>query len=314
MEQRKFNSKQIYNTMENTKALANTATPRSPLRSFNEFLANPRTQDHLGQVLGEKKASFVNNLTALVANNRMLQECEPAGLMYTAIKATALNLPLDPNLGLAYVLPYRNNKLGVTEAQFQIGYKGFVQLAIRSGQFAKIAVRDVREGEIVSYDFLTNEPIFKQADNREALPIIGYVAYFKLINGFEKSEYWTAEKMEAHALRYSQSYGSKNTYTKQTSPWTTNREAMAQKTILKSLLSHWAPLSVEMQDAVRFDQMTIDSNAQEHYRDNEDFEEPDFSDVFDLSKLNDEQKINEALVKGQISKEVADDLRARLEE
>ena len=136
----------------NTQAVATATKPKSGLRSFNEFVASPRTQEHLAQVLGEKKGSFVNNLTALVANNRMLQECEPMGLMYTAIKATALNLPLDPNLGLAYVLPYRNNKLGITEAQFQIGYKGFVQLAIRSGQFAKIAVRDVREGEIVNYD------------------------------------------------------------------------------------------------------------------------------------------------------------------
>lgn len=300
----------------NTQAVATATKPKSGLRSFNEFVASPRTQEHLAQVLGEKKGSFVNNLTALVANNRMLQECEPMGLMYTAIKATALNLPLDPNLGLAYVLPYKNNKLGITEAQFQIGYKGFVQLAIRSGQFAKIAVRDVREGEIVNYDFLTNEPIFRQAENREALPIIGYVAYFKLVNGFEKSEYWPAEKVEQHAIKYSQSYGSKNAYTKQNSPWSTNREAMALKTVLKSLLSHWAPLSVEMQEAVKFDQATVDSNEQIHYRDNEDngnLDDADFSDAVDLTQLDDEQKINEALLRGQISKEVADALKAGLE-
>ncbi|MBO7314230.1 MAG: recombinase RecT [Alistipes sp.] len=287
--------------------------PQSGLRTFNDFVKSPNTQDYLASVLGERKGSFLNNLTALVGNNKMLQECQPLGLMYTALKATALNLPLDPNLGLAYVLPYRNNRTQTTEAQFQIGYKGFVQLAIRSGQFRNIAVRDVRDGEIVSHDFLTNEPIFKQAENREALPIIGYVAYFRLLNGFEKSEYWSLERVEEHAKKYSQSYGSRSESVRNASPWATNREAMAQKTVLKSLLSHWAPLSVEMAEAQRLDQISVDADQREHYLDNEAQGDVDFSDIEDLSNLTDEKSINEALVKGQITPEVAASLRMGLE-
>lgn len=108
---------------------------------------------------------------------------------------------MDQNLGFAYVLPYKDNKAGKTLAQFQMGYKGFVQLALRSGQFKTLNATDVREGELVSEDFVTGELQFKKADNRESLPVIGYVAYFKLLNGFEKYLYMTTAEMKAHALR-----------------------------------------------------------------------------------------------------------------
>lgn len=125
------------------------ATTQMPsLKTFNQKITNAKTQEYLQQVLGAKRESFVNNLVALVANNKKLQECEPMGLMYSAVKATALGLPIDPNLGFAYFIPYKNNRLGITEAQFQIGYRGFVQLAIRSGQYKTINVTDIREGEI----------------------------------------------------------------------------------------------------------------------------------------------------------------------
>ena len=141
------------------------------LAVFNATITNSRTQEYLSQVLGDKKSSFINNLTALVANNKALQECEPLTTMYAAIKATALDLPLDQNLGFAYVIPYRNNKEGKTEAQFQMGYKGYIQLAMRSGQFRTINVRDVREGEIVDEDFVSGELKFAKlpADKRNGV-------------------------------------------------------------------------------------------------------------------------------------------------
>lgn len=229
------------------------------LAVFNATITNSRTQEYLAQVLGDKKASFVNNLTALVANNKSLQECEPLTTMYAAIKATALDLPLDQNLGFAYVIPYKNNREGKTEAQFQMGYKGYIQLAMRSGQFRTINVRDVREGEIVDEDFVSGELKFAKlpADKRNDAPIVGFVAYFELTNGFRKMSYWSVEELKAHGLKYSQTYASKKDYIRDNSKWATDFEAMASKTVLKLLLAKYAPLSVEMQNAVKIDQAVI---------------------------------------------------------
>lgn len=239
------------------------------LKLFNSQITHPKTQEYLAQVLGEKKSSFVNNLTALVANNSKLQECEPMSLMYAGIKATALDLPLDPNLGFAYVIPYKNNKENKTEAQFQIGYKGFVQLAIRSGQFKTINVIEVKEGELTNEDLLTGEITFKRADNRDSRKTVGYAAYFMLTNGFTKMLYMDVSQMQSHASRYSQTYSSKKDYIRESSKWTTDFDAMAQKTVLKLLLAKYAPLSIEMQNAVKFDQGVIRSETEVDYVDND---------------------------------------------
>lgn len=226
----------------------------SNLQLFNQTITNTKTQDYLASVLGEKKGQFVSNLTSLVANDKNLQECEPITTMYAAMIATSLDLPLNRNLGFAYVIPYKNNKEGKTEAQFQIGYKGLLQLAIRSGQFSTINVTDIREGEIETFDLLTGEIKFTAKPNREQLPIIGYASFFRLNNGFAKTLYMTKSEVEAHGLRYSQTFSSKNDYVRKSSKWTTDFDAMARKTVLKLLLSRYAPLSVEMQKAVTSDQ------------------------------------------------------------
>ena len=238
------------------------------LKGFNKTIADQRTQDYLQQVLSEKKSSFVNNITALVANSTGLQACDPLSIIYAGIKATALDLPLDPNLGFAYVIPY-NRKNAPAQAQFQLGYKGFVQLAIRSGQFQAINVTEVREGELQDFDLLTGETRFAAKPNREALQVIGYVAYFRLTNGFAKSLYMTRDEVEAHALRYSETYKSQKAWVKAASKWTTDFDAMAKKTVLKLLLSKYAPLSVEMQNAVKSDQAVIDERGDAHYVDHE---------------------------------------------
>lgn len=234
----------------------------TPLKQFNMFLAHPRTQDYLTTVLSEKKSSFVNNITALVSNNASLQVCKPETLMFACLKATALDLPLDQNLGFAYVLPYKDNRNNVTLAQFQMGYKGFVQLAIRSGQFLSLNTTEVRKGELVSQNFVTGEYSFKMASqNRETLPVIGYVAYFKLVGGFEKYLYMTVDEMKAHAKRYSQ------TYKKGYGLWAdeSSFDSMAKKTVLKLLLSKYAPLSVDMQNAIRVDQAIMhDENSYDY--------------------------------------------------
>lgn len=240
----------------------------SNLQKFNQTIANPKTQEYLQSVLADKKSSFVNNITALVANNLKLQECEPVGIMYAGIKATALDLPLDANLGFAYVIPFKNNRENKTEAQFQLGYKGFIQLAIRSGQFKTINVTDVREGELIEWDMISGETKFKALPNRDKLQIIGYAAYFRLTNGFEKTLYSTIQSIEIHAKKYSQTYSSQKDFIQKSSKWTTDFDAMAKKTVLKLLLSKYAPLSVEMQSAIVSDQAIITENG-ERYVDNE---------------------------------------------
>ncbi len=236
------------------------------IQRFNASITNLKTQEYLASVLGEKKNSFINNVTALVANDSKLQACAPMTVVYAALKATALDLPLDGNLGYAYVIPYNNTKAGTQEAQFQIGYKGIIQLALRSGQICKLNVTEVYKGEIKGQDFITGDYIFSRAPENERTPenIIGYVAYFKLVNGFEKMLYMSKEEMEAHALRYSQTYKSKQEYVKKSSKWTTDFDAMASKTVLKLLLSKYAPLSVEMQMAFKADQSIMRESAEDY--------------------------------------------------
>jgi recombination protein RecT len=243
----------------------------SNLKSFNDTITNARTQDYLANVLGAKKSSFINNLTALVSNDAKLQACEPVSIMYAGIKATALDLPLDSNLGFAYVIPYKNNKTNTTEAQFQIGYKGFKQLAIRSGQFKKIHSTDIREGELKLRNRLTGEISFDfMQDDKERMKkdIIGFVSYFELSNGFSSTFYMSADELKAHGLRYSKTYGSQYESTRNSSKWTTDFEAMCLKTVTKLNLSKNAPLSVEMQQAVIADQAVIEENGQ-RYVDND---------------------------------------------
>lgn len=253
---------------------AMTRPENNGLKVFNQAIANPKTQEYLQAVLGEKKSSFINNLTALVAGSKQLQACKPMSVMYAAIKATALDLPLDPNLGFAYVIPYKNNKEGDTDAQFQIGYKGFIQLAMRSGQYRTINVRDVREGEIIGEDFVSGDLRFKKlSSNREKATIIGYVAFFRLVNGFEKMMFWTVDEVKQHAITYSKTFGSTIKNIREASKWTTDFDAMAKKTALKLLLSKYGILSVEMKNALTADQLVVNEQGEDMYEDNPNIED-----------------------------------------
>ncbi len=236
----------------------------SNLQLFNQTITNPKTQEYLAQVLGERKPSFVSNLTALVANNVALQECEPVSVMYSALKATALDLPLDSNLGFAYVIPFKDNKQNKVFAQFQIGAKGFIQLALRSGRFKTINVAEIRKGELKHRDLITGEITFEAlATDREKADIIGYVAYFRLHDGFEKMLYMTSEELKAHGVKFSK------TFQKGYGLWKDDFDSMASKTILKRLLSKYAPLSVEMREAVRVDQGLLKDENNVEYVDNQ---------------------------------------------
>ena len=257
--------------MQNT----NTGIQVYSLKDFNGMIRSERTDSYLKDVLSGRADSFKANITALVSNNVALQSCEPHSTLFAAIKATVLDLPLDSNLGFAYVIPYKDNKKNDTVAQFQIGYKGFIQLAIRSGQFSKINVIEIKDGEIEGFDLMSGDIILKKDFSPEyiqkercKLQTVGYYAYFKLVNGFEKSVYWSIEKIIEHAKKYSKSYNSFN------SVYKTNPNEMYAKTVLKNLLSKWAPLSIQMSDAIRYDQAVIKENGGVEYVDS-----PNFSDT-----------------------------------
>lgn len=241
----------------------------STLKDFNLVIRNQNTQAYLADVLGEKKEGFVANLTTLVANDRNLQQCEPTTLMYAAMTATALDLPLDKNLGQAYVIPYKNGKAGNTEAQFQIGWKGLVTLAQRSGTIRLLNATDVREGELKKRNLLTGQIVIEPVEDREKKPIIGYAAYVMLSNGFEKTVYMSKEEVEAHAKRYSQTYRSTNAYTRNSSKWTTDFDAMALKTVLKQLINKWVPKDTKMNIALQADQSIQREYGDYHYADND---------------------------------------------
>ena len=248
--------------------------PKTGLQKFNAMLENTRTQDYLASVLGEKKQTFVGNMVALVSNNKALSECDPSTIMFSCLKSSALDLSLDPALGLSYVIPFKDNKSGTTVATWQLGARGYVQLALRSAQFKTLNVRDVREGEIVGEDFVSGELQFKKLDkDREKAPIVGYVAFMRLVNGFEKQLYMTVEELDAHAKRFSQ------TYRKGYGLWADKdmKQAMCEKTCLKRLLSKYAPLSVEMRDAIVSDSAVLGENNSIRYIDNEE-------NVIDLEK------------------------------
>ena len=251
--------------------------PQTGLQKFNAMLENTRTQDYLKSVLGEKKQTFVGNMVALVSNNKALSECDPSTIMFSCLKSSALDLSLDPALGLSYVIPFKDNKSGTTVATWQLGARGYVQLALRSSQFKTLNVRDVREGEIVGEDFVSGELQFKKLDkDREKAPIVGYVAFMRLVNGFEKQLYMTVEELDAHAKRFSQ------TYRKGYGLWADKdmKQVMCEKTVLKRLLSKYAPLSVEMRDAIVSDSAVLGENNSVRYVDNEE-------DAIDLEKAAD---------------------------
>lgn len=228
------------------------------LKLFNVTITNERTQEYLKQVLGEKRASFVNNVTALVGNNKLLQNCEPMSVVYASIQATANNLPLGNNLGFAYVIPYGK------DAQFQMGYKGFIQLAMRSNQIRTINVRDVREGELKGEDFVTGEIEFEMLPyaEREKAKVIGYMAFFETTYGFRKMDYWSVEKVQEHAKKFSKTYSAKG------GVWQLHFDAMAKKTVLKQLIQKYAPMSIELQEAINSDQRVYNAEGDSDYADN----------------------------------------------
>jgi recombination protein RecT len=225
-----------------------------------QYLSADSVKNSILQVMSNKAPQFIASVTSLVNSNDSLKAADHNSILNACLTAATLDLPINPNLGFAYVIPYKDNKSGVTYAQFQMGYKGYIQLAMRSGQFKTINATEVKEGEIVSRNLLTGEIEFAWGSGEERFKskTIGFVAYFKLLNGFEKILYMTANEIESHGIKFSK------TYKKGYGLWKDDFESMAKKTVLKLLLSKYAPMNVEMQKAILADQAIVKDDGYEY--------------------------------------------------
>lgn len=247
--------------------------------TFSTFITSDAIKNKVNQmVAGRDGAKFITSLISLVSNNPMLAECEHSTILSSALLGESLKLSPSPQLGQYYMVPFNDNKNGRKVAQFQIGYKGYIQLAMRSGQYRDLDVIEVREGEYKGKDVFTGKPRIEFIENdneRLKLPIIGYFAYFELLNGFRKSLYWTKERMEQHALTYSQAYKTDVKKGWNNSFWSKDFDAMAFKTMLRQLISKWGIMSIEFQNAITHDMGVIDENGNANFVDseNEDIQE-----------------------------------------
>lgn len=221
---------------------------------FSAMISTPGYQKMINNTLQDPKRAqrFIASITSAVATNPALQDCDPPTILSGALLGESLGLSPSPQLGQYYLVPFRNNRKGCNDAQFVLGYKGYVQLALRSGYYKHLNVIAVKAGELVRFDPLTEDvEINLNPDElaREAAATVGYLAMFEYLNGFRKTIYWSREKMEAHALRYSKGYAAKKGYTF----WEKDFDAMAFKTMLRQLISKWGIMSIDLQTAFEQD-------------------------------------------------------------
>ena len=225
-----MNTENTFNAIAN--ATAQKVEKKSPTTMMNSVINAESTQKMLSGMLGEKKGAFVASVLDLYGSDGYLQKCPAGEVFKECLKAVSLDLPISKQLGFAYVIPYKGHP------QFQIGYKGMIQLAMRTGAYKHINAGVVYDGELKSADKLTGEVDINGEKISEE--IVGFFAYIETINGFSKAEYWSREKVIDHAAKYSKSYQQGSAI------WRDNFNEMAIKTVLRNLLSHWGVMSVQM--------------------------------------------------------------------
>ena len=250
--------------------------------TISGYLGQDKIKQWINGMIGSEKEAqkFISSIISAVSTTPSLQTCDQNSIVSAALLANALNLSLSPQLGLAYMVPFEDNRNGRTVATFILGYKGYIQLAIRSGKYRKINVTAIKEGEFVSYNPLTEEldvRLIADDEEREKAPTVGYYAYFELINGFTKSLYWSKKKMLLHADKYSKAFSleakkgrdpkydkvsfadfeagkvSEADMWKYSSFWYKDFDGMAYKTMLRQLISKWGIMSLDMQTAFEKD-------------------------------------------------------------
>lgn len=247
-------------------------------KNIQQYVRDDNVQRRITDLLKNRASQFTTSLVTAVNENSKLAGCEPQSVINAALTAASMDLPINQNLGFAYLIPYKGKNGDV--CQFQMGYKGFIQLAQRSGYYRTINVTEVRDGELKGIDRLSGDVEFEWIEDdkkRNKTKIIGYVAYIRLLSGFEKSLYWSVEDCEAHAKKFSKSYkfGS--------SIWKDDFDSMAKKTVLKQLLNKYGPLNTQLQEAIIKDQSVNDE-----YIDNPNYSEPVVIEDAELGASEDE--------------------------
>lgn len=284
-------------------AVANSLANRQRKTGLTAYLTNDAVKAQINNVVGGKNGKrFISSVISSVQANPQLQECTNPSILSAALLGESLNLSPSPQLGQYYMVPFNNSKKGCKEAQFQLGYKGYIQLAIRSGQYKKLNVLAIKEGELIRFDPLNEEIEVKLIDDeeeREEAQTIGYYAMFEYTNGFKKAMYWSKKKMEAHALKYSKGYAAKKGYTF----WEKDFDGMAYKTMLRQLISKWGIMSIDMMSAMDSDMAVIHEDGTKDYVETVDLGEEE--NVVSEQELEiqpeDETKQEEAVQEGQQS-------------
>lgn len=252
-------------------AVKNSLTAMPQKASLSAYLTSDAVKNRINEVIGGKNGTrFISSIISATSVNTQLQECTNSSVLSAALLGESLNLSPSPQLGQYYLLPFNDREKGKV-AQFVLGYKGMIAMAIRSGQYRNLNAIAIKEGELIKYDPLTGEievNLIEDEDVRDATPTVGYYATYELLNGFKKGLYWTKKKMDAHAMKYSAGYKAKKGYTF----WEKDFDGMALKTMYRQLLST-APMSIEMQTAYEADMAVINEDGSRTYVDNVEFGE-----------------------------------------
>lgn len=240
---------------------------------ISAYLSKDAVKAQINAIVGRNADQFITSIISAVNANPQLQECTNASIVSAALVGQSLKLSPSPQLGQYYFVPYRNSKEGTMQAQFQIGYRGLIQLALRSGQYRKLNVLAIKEGELVRFDPINEDievNLIDDEEAREAAPTIGYYAMFEYLNGFRKAIYWSRSKMERHAERYSKGYAAHKGYTF----WEKDFDGMAYKTMLRQLIQKWGIMSIDLQQAMATDYTIGDTVADRENPDMMQTEEP----------------------------------------
>ena len=257
-------------------------------RGITAYLNSEKVLGNIEQALGaDNKQRFITGVISAVNTNPALQECTNQSILSGALLGESLKLSPSPQLGHYFLVPFNDKDRGKV-AQFQLGYKGYIQLAIRSGQYKKLNVLAVKKGELEYFDPLNEEIkinlMIDKWDEREEAETIGYYAMFELVNGYKKAIYWSKKQMESHAIKYSPGYKAKKGFTF----WETNFDGMAYKTMLRQLISKWGIMSIEMQSAFENDMTFKDEAGVTRYPEKD-------PDIIDMTPIEEPQpKITES--------------------
>lgn len=236
-------------------------------QNFKTFITSEGVKNRINQIIGGANGQrFITSISSAVSTNPELAQCDNSTILNAALVGEALKLSPSPQLGQYYMVPFKDNTHKRMVATFIIGYKGYIQLALRTGQYKKLNVLAIKQGELVYYDPLDEEiqvNLIKDETKREQAPTIGYYAMFEYLNGFKKTLYWSKEKMQNHAVMYSKGYSARKGYTF----WEKDFDAMAYKTMLRQLISKWGIMSIDMQTALTSDGAMINADGNAEYVD-----------------------------------------------